>query len=228
MLLLQFSTSHYCRKARLALGYKGLAYQVRNLTPGLHALQLRPLTGLTTVPVLLPQIAGQPEFIADSSHIFRYLERYQPDPPLFLSNPEHQHQAELLEDWLDESIGTATRFVYYHFRAGEGKALDPSLPSQIVINIVRAQYGINAASVALAEERLALALRVLAPWQDRPYLCSDQISIADVTAAALLSPLARIPDYRDNYPWLFQRIGEIHQQCREPLPPGLEASKGDL
>ncbi|MFM8308677.1 MAG: glutathione S-transferase, partial [Microcystis aeruginosa] len=22
-------------------------------------------------------------------------------------------------------------------------------------------------------------------------------------------------------PWLFARIGEIHQQCREKLPPGL-------
>ena len=27
MLLLQFSTSHYCRKARLALGYKKISYQ---------------------------------------------------------------------------------------------------------------------------------------------------------------------------------------------------------
>jgi glutathione S-transferase len=228
MLLLQFSTSHYCRKARLALGYKGLTYQVRNLTPGLHSLQLKPLTGLTTVPVLLPQIAGQPEFIADSSHIFRYLEQYQPEPPLFLNDPAHQTQAELLEDWLDESIGSATRFVYYHFRAGAGKSLDPSLASQLVINVVRAQYGINAASVTLAQERLALALRVLAPWQDQPYLCGNQISIADITAAALLSPLARIPDYREHYPWLFQRIWEIHQQCREPLPPGLETGKGDL
>ncbi|WRH66879.1 MAG: glutathione S-transferase N-terminal domain-containing protein [Planktothrix sp. GU0601_MAG3] len=49
MLLLQFSTSHYCRKARLALGYKGVSYQVENLTPGLHTLKLKPLTGLTTV-----------------------------------------------------------------------------------------------------------------------------------------------------------------------------------
>ncbi|MCY7272430.1 MAG: glutathione S-transferase N-terminal domain-containing protein, partial [Phormidesmis sp. CAN_BIN44] len=42
MLLLQFSTSHYCRKARLALGYKQVSYQVENLTPGLHALKLKP------------------------------------------------------------------------------------------------------------------------------------------------------------------------------------------
>jgi glutathione S-transferase len=61
MLLLQFSTSHYCRKARLALGYKNISYTVNNLTPGLHALKIKPLTGLTTTPVLLPEVDGQPK-----------------------------------------------------------------------------------------------------------------------------------------------------------------------
>lgn len=72
MLLLQFSTSHYCRKARLALGYKGIIYRVKNLTPGVHALQLKPKTGATTVPVLCPELPGQPECISDSSEIFRF------------------------------------------------------------------------------------------------------------------------------------------------------------
>jgi len=221
MLLLQFSTSHYCRKARLALNYKGISFQVENLTPGLHVLKLKPLTGLTTIPVLLPQEAGQPQVVADSTQIFHYLEQYQPLPPLKLVNPQQQIQAELLEDWLDESIGTATRFVYYHFRAGAGKMIDPSLMSQTVISVVRAQYGIKAASVKLARDRLTLAMQVLEPWQISPYLVGEQISIADLTAAALLSPLALIPDYRQSYPWLFERIREIHQQCGEPLPPGL-------
>nr|WP_287138621.1 glutathione S-transferase N-terminal domain-containing protein [Crocosphaera sp.] len=143
MLLLQFSTSHYCRKARLALGYKKIPYQVENLTPGLHIVKLKPLTGLTTVPVLQPQKTGEPEAIADSTRIFNYLETYQSDRPLMLCDPNQQNQALLLEDWLDESIGTATRFVYYHYRAGEGKSIDPSLSSQLVINIVRRQYGIT-------------------------------------------------------------------------------------
>ena len=221
MLLLQFSTSHYCRKARLALNYKGISFQVENLTPGLHVLKLKPLTGLTTIPVLLPQEAGQPQVVADSTQIFHYLEQYQPLPPLKLLNPQQQLQAALLEDWLDESIGTATRFVYYHFRAGAGKMIDPSLMSQTVISVVRAQYGIKAASVKLASDRLTLAMQVLETWKVSPYLVGEQISIADLAAAALLSPLALIPDYRQSYPWLFERIREIHQQCGEPLPPGL-------
>lgn len=221
MLLLQFSTSHYCRKARLALAYKKIPYRVENLTPGSHWLKIKPLTGLTTVPVLLPEIEGEPQAIGNSTHIFTYLEQFKPDPPLFFADGNQQRQADLLEDWLDESIGTATRFVYYQFRAGKGKAIDPSLASQAVITIVRRQYGINEASAKQAADRLSRALNILADWQTQPYLVGDRISIADLSAAALLSPLALILDYREKYPWLFDRICEIHQQCGEPFPPGL-------
>jgi glutathione S-transferase len=222
MLLLQFSTSHYCRKGRLALGYKRIDYQVENLTPGLHILKLKPLTGLTTLPVLLPQIEGQPQAIADSTQIIKFLESYQPEPSLFLNNQEQQTEALMLEDWLDESIGTATRFVYYDFRADEGKNIDPSLSSQIVINIVRKQYNINHATVNLAKKRLEIALAELSKrWQRNEYLVGDRLSVADITAAALLSPLALIPTYPQAYPWLFERIVQVHQVCGEKLPPGL-------
>ncbi len=221
MLLLQFSTSHYCRKARLALGYKGLDYQVKNLTPGIHALELKPKTGCTTVPVLCPQLPGEPEYVSDSSQIFRFLDEVSPNPPLFPPDPGQRLKAEWMEDWLDESIGTATRFIYYDYRAGEGKAIDPSLASQAVIQIVRRQYNINAATVALAKKRLALAFQVLGIWQDQKYLCGENLTIADLTAAALLSPLALLPEYGQSVPWLFERIKQIHLICREPLPPGL-------
>ncbi|NET62177.1 MAG: glutathione S-transferase family protein [Symploca sp. SIO2E6] len=222
MLLLQFSTSHYCRKARLALGYKQIDYDVQNLTPGIHSLKLKPLTGLTTVPVLLPQLQEQPSVIADSTEIFRFLETYQPSPPLFLPDTQQQTEAWLLEDWLDESIGTATRFVYYDFRAGKGKHIDPSFFSQLVIQIVRRQYGINTAAVDLAAQRLDKGLEVLrSRWSESSYLVGESLSVADLAAAALLSPLALIPQYRQQYPWLFERIVHIHHLCGEPLPPGM-------
>jgi glutathione S-transferase len=222
LLLLQFSTSHYCRKARLALGYHGIEYRVENLTPGLHALKLKPLTGgLTTLPVLLPQESGQPEVIADSTAILRYLESRFPERALVPRDEKERRQAWLLEDWLDESIGVATRFVYYDYRAKEGKAIDPSLSSQLVINVVRWQYRITPASVRLARQRLENALFVLEICKESPYLVGNTLTVADIAAAALLSPLALLPEYRQEYPWLFDRIGEIHRQCGEPLPPGL-------
>lgn len=221
MLLLQFSTSHYCRKARLALGYKKVNYQVANLTPGLHILKVKPITGLTTVPVLLPTPENVNSGVGDSTRIFHYLEDHYPDPSYTVSEANKNRYAWLLEDWLDESIGTATRFVYYHWRANEGKFVNPSLSSQLVINIVRRQYGITPAAVELAKQRLENAINVLSPWEKQPFLVGDTLTVADIAAAALLSPLALIPDYKDNYPWLFQRVAEIHEQCGEALPPGL-------
>ncbi|NER92357.1 MAG: glutathione S-transferase [Symploca sp. SIO1B1] len=226
MLLLQFSTSHYCRKARLALGYKQIDYAVENLTPGIHVLKLKPLTGLTTVPVLLPQLKQQPSAVGDSTEIFKFLETYQPLPPLLLPDTQQQNEAWMLEDWLDESIGTATRFVYYDFRAKEGKQIDPSLFSQLVIQVVRRQYGINTAAVYLAAQRLQRGLEVLrCRWSESTYLVGESLSVADLAAAALLSPLALIPQYRQDYPWLFERIIQIHHLCGEPLPPGLREDK---
>lgn len=218
MRLLQFSTSHYCRKARLMLGYKKIGYEVENLTPGVHILRVKPLTGGQTLPVLLSEDGA----IGDSTQIWHYLEKEYPEPSLILGDRHQQQQAELLEDWLDESLGVATRFIYYHYRSTEGKAIDPSWFSQAVIQIVKTQYNINPRAVALASQRLEVGLQILGnSWQTQPYLIGEQISIADITAAALLSPLALIPHYRTQYPWLFERIVEIHQLCGETLPPGL-------
>nr|WP_272116122.1 glutathione S-transferase family protein [Spirulina major] len=223
MLLLQFSTSHYCRKARLMLGFKGITYDVENLTPGAHILRLKPLTGLTTVPVLCPSGTADGEAIADSTAIAQYLDQHYPDPPLFCGDPEGDRQVQWLEDWLDESIGVATRFVYYDYRAQDGKHLDTSWVNGLVIQLVCRQYNINAAAVRLARQRLDLALnQVLTPWQTGPFLVGDRYTLADLTAAALLAPLAIVPPYLEQYPWLWERIAAVHEHCSEMLPPRVQ------
>ncbi len=216
--LWQFSTSHYCRKVRLTLGYKNINYQIQNLTPGLHILQLKPKTGLTTVPVLEVKEDDHITWIAESTEIIKFLEKHFPAPSLLLPNPQDQQESLLLEDWLDESIGTATRFIYYDFRSGEGKSLNSSFSSQLLISIVRHQYGITPESLTLAKTRLNLALEILsAKWQNNIYLVGGKFSVADITAASLLSPLTIIPEYQHNYPLLFERINHIHDLCKEPI-----------
>jgi glutathione S-transferase len=223
MLLLQFSTSHYCRKARLALGYKQLTYRIENLTPGLHALKVKPLTAATTLPVLLPELPDQPAAIGDSTQIFHFLEAYCPERSLTLPDPAQNAEAWALEDWLDESIGIATRFIYYDYRAGAGKQINPSPVSQLIVQTVRMQYGITPNRVKLAGDRLTCALAFLAGrWQSGQFLVGNRLTVADLAAGALLSPLALIPSYRQDYPWLFDRISEVHRLCGEALPPGLE------
>lgn len=215
--LWQFSTSHYCRKARLALGVKKVPYTVRNLTPGLHLWTTRRLVGLDTLPVL----EGPALALGDTTQILQYLETYQPHPTLLPPDPKDQALAWQIEDWADESLGTATRFVYYAYRSGAGRFLDTSPLDPWVIRAVQRKYRITPASTALAEQRLAQALVYLAPrWQDQ-WLVADQFTVADLSLAALLSPLARIPSFREASPWLFAKIAQIHDLCGEALPPGL-------
>jgi glutathione S-transferase len=69
------------------LGYKGIFFQVKNLTPGLHVLKLKALTGgLRTVPVLLPQLEAQPEDLADSTQILHSIESRFPSGPLWATD----------------------------------------------------------------------------------------------------------------------------------------------
>lgn len=214
MRLLQFSTSHYCRKVRLILGYKNLDYQVENLTPGAHLLRVKPLTGLNTVPVLLPEKEGHPLAIGDSTTIWHYLEAYYPNPSLILVDPTLQRQAKLLEDWLDESIGVAVRFVYYHYRS-----TIPNMPlyNRILGKAVRQKYNINHYTVEQAKSRLLLVGEQLSNWREQPFLLGESCSIADITASALLSPLINIPDYAEEWGWIFDRIKFIHQLCHVNL-----------
>ncbi len=105
----------------------------------------------------------------------------------------------------DESIRTATRFVYYHFCSKKAKQIALSLFSQLVIS-VRRQYRINIASVDLAASQLVTALAELSiRWQKSLYLVGDRLRVEDI-AVALLSPLALIPQYHQEYPCLFESI----------------------
>ena len=222
MLLLQFSTSHYCRKARLALGYKQISYQVEDLTPALHIARVKSLSGTTTVPVLLPQQKNCPAVVSDSTDIIQFLETYQPSSPLYFADPQQQQEALRLEDYFDE-IGIASRVVYSQFRATEGKQIDPSWMSLLIINIIRLKYGINTKSASVAAQKIADAIALLGEFWHDGYLIGDRFSVADLTAAALLSPLGLIPKYRRDDPWLFEKIAEIHQLCNEPLPKNWDA-----
>ncbi len=117
----------------------------------------------------------------------------------------------------DESIRTATRFVYYHFRSKKAKQIALSLFSQLIISVVRRQYRINSASVDLAASQLVTALAELSiRWQKSPYLVGDRLRVEDI-AAALLTPLALVTQYHQEYPCLFETIVQ-HQLCGELLP----------
>jgi glutathione S-transferase len=91
------------------LEHKGIEFEVRELTPGLHPIQLR-LARFTgpTVPGLL--LEG--ERVQGSRRISRALDRHRPSPPLFPVQPERRRAVEEAERWGEEDLQAVPRRLF--------------------------------------------------------------------------------------------------------------------
>jgi glutathione S-transferase len=120
--------SHACRTAMLMLEHKGIAYRRVDLLTGPHPLSvrmrgfpghrtpIRSVDGHThtllamldragTVPAL--RFAGQR--IQTNREIARFLDRVQPEPPLFPADGEQREAVEEAERWGDETLQMTAR-----------------------------------------------------------------------------------------------------------------------
>jgi glutathione S-transferase len=90
--------SHPCAAVEKAMSMKGLAYEVFEWPPPLHAPMQRMMFAARTVPGL--KIDG--EKISGSRAIMRRLEQLAPEPPLFPADVEPRARVEEAERWGDE------------------------------------------------------------------------------------------------------------------------------
>jgi len=204
--LWQFTSSHFNEKARWALDFKKVPHIRQSLVPVFHVPVVKRMTGKTQVPVL--QLNG--ESISDSTRIIEALERAYPQPPLYPKDETHRRRALELEDYFDEELGPYIRRWIFHIilpypefvRAAFVSHASPAIRlahramSPLFGAVMRRQMNINDASAELAREKTIAAMDRLAK-EVRPsgYLVGDSFTVADLTAAALLSPLAGPPEF---------------------------------
>lgn len=197
--------SHYNEKARWALDWKGVRHVRRAPQPGLHSLKARRLTGASTLPIL--ELEGRA--IGDSTRIIAELEDRFPEPPLYPADPDERAQALEAEEFFDEHVAPdVRRLVFFHVLRSPGAAtamahishagrlqsgaLRLALP--LVRLDTRRRYGVEEERVSGALERIRAGLeRIEAAAGRGGYLVGNRFSVADLTAAALLSPLVRPP-----------------------------------
>ena len=208
-ILWQFRASHFNEKARWALDWKGVRHERRSLLPGPHAPVVLWLTRQTAVPVL--QMDG--ETIPDSTRIIEALERRHPERPLYPAGDDARRRALELEEFFDEEIGPHIRRVVFHAvlpdTAFATELMTPGFPAltktiygacfPAVRAVMRFRMGITddgaARSLARFEaafDRLEAEIGASGP---SGYLVGDAFTVADLTAAALLSPLTFPPEY---------------------------------
>jgi glutathione S-transferase len=204
--LWQFTSSHYNEKARWALDYKRVPHIRRSLVPGFHIATVKRLTGQTAVPVL--QMNGR--VIHDSTRIIAALEESNPDPPLYPHDADERRRALELEDFFDEELGPHIRRAGFylllpHRDVVVGMFSQESGPltraafrlSFPLLRIgMRKAMRIDAEGAELGRFKTLAALdRIELEIEPSGYLVGDRFSVADLTAAALLSPLVAPPEF---------------------------------
>jgi glutathione S-transferase len=205
--LWQVQVSHYVEKVRWALDYKQVTHIRRSLLPGLHALKTKRLTSDTsTAPVLT--IDGRS--IGDSTRIIAAIEERWPQPPLYPEDAAQRRRALELEEFFDEELGPDIRRAFYQellphpelvvplFTHGRSPATRVLLRAGFPVLRVamRRRFEISTESAAKSRAKIIAAIDLLErEISPSGYLVGDSFTVADLTAAALLYPVARPPQF---------------------------------
>jgi|SRR5688572_23871173 glutathione S-transferase len=199
-LLWHIPLSHFNEKVRWALDVKGVAHRRQVLGPD-YLIRAWRATGRGTLPILF--LDGRA--IGDSTHIIAALEERHPEPPLYPGESAARQRALALEDDFDEQLGPALRaaIVTPLFRHDPDVALRvlttgmPEKAYQRLRPLVRVfpafyrfRHRIGDAKLEADRATVNAALeRIERERQGRPYLVGDAFTVADLTAAALVSPV---------------------------------------
>ncbi len=217
-LLWHIPLSHYNEKVRWALDYKRIAHRRHVLGPD-YLIRAWRATGSGKLPILF--LDGRA--IGDSTHIIAALEERYPEPPLYPADTAARRHALALEDCFDEELGPALRAavvtpLFRHDPDVALRVLTTGMPDKayqrlrplvrIFPAFYRFRHKISDAKLETDRAVVNAALdRIEQERQGRPYLVGDAFTVADLTAAALLSPLLQPP--------------EIQYPLRVELPPYL-------
>ena len=204
--LWQFRASHFNEKARWALDWKGVRHERRSLLPGPHVPVVLWLTGQTELPVL--RLDGQT--VRDSTRIIEALERRHPERLLYPVDADARRRALDLEEFFDCEIGIHIRRIVFHAVLPDSafsiELMTPGFPAltktiygacfPAVRAMMRYGMGLTDDGAARSLARFDAAFdRLEAEIGPSGYLVGDTFTVADLTAAALLSPLTFPPEY---------------------------------
>lgn len=201
--LYQFPISHYCEKARWALEYKGIGYDLVNLVPGPHRAVVKKLGATHS---FTPVLAHGDKIVQGSEQIIDYTESIQKHPPLTPTDPEAASMAHEWARFADRNIGIPLR-QYFYFHILPRRKLAISLLTEdcawwskplyaftfpAIRKLMRGGLKINAENAMNARETLLRSLDQIAErLNGRNYLVDNRFTRADLAVVALLAPCWR-------------------------------------
>ena len=220
IILHTFALSHFCENARWALDYKGVPYTEHSWAPMLHMFRTWGLKR-TYTPVLC--IDGT--VIQESAEICQYVEQRFPTPVLI---PSEDRESVLRFSEEARSLGPHVRRIVYfalgqdlrqlerawalNVRSTEARLHKMVFPVSRRMAFKALRVNENAASESEALVRAFLDERDDQFDGRRRYLVGDTFTLADLTMASILSPLAR-PSQHPYYPRM--EVGEAGEALLE-------------
>ena len=199
-LLWHIPLSHFNEKVRWALDFKNIPHR-RRCVGADYLFKAWRATGHGTLPILF--LDGEP--VGDSTAIIAALEQRQPEPALYPKDPARLRRALELEDYFDEVLGPSLRAAMVTPMFSEDpdlalRVLTTGMPAQAYRNLrplarifpayYRFRHKIKAQRLHQDRADVTEALdRISRELQPSGYLVGEAFSVADLTAAALLSPL---------------------------------------
>lgn len=171
--------SPYCRKVRIVLAEKSAAFDLREENVWEQNDSFVALNPACEVPVLIDG-----DFvIADSAAICEYLDETLPDRSIFGFDPPSRAETRRLVAWFDQKMGVdVTRGIIYEkvYRRIQGEGAPDSRVLHTSLRNLRHHLDYIGELV-----------------ESRNWLAGDEISLADMAAAAHVSCL----DYLGDIPW---------------------------
>jgi glutathione S-transferase len=242
MQLYEIFWSHFCEKARWCLAHKGVAFTRVPVNP-ITRREVKALGARGRVPVL----ADAGRVIGGSDAIAAYLDdAIHSGPRLVPAGGPARQDVLAIEKRCGEELGPDARRLAYHVALQnpvlmEGSLLFRRAPmrwgNRWILRVMeprlRKVFTITDDEVALSGERLRSLIEELqVRLQGRDFLAGDELTLADITVAALLDPLEHVPAFvRDReftplFAWKRALAGRHHRPQRIPWmegppPPGL-------
>jgi glutathione S-transferase len=206
--LYTFSLSHFSEKIRWTLTASGIPFDEHPWTP-FHVPSALWRGRGTTVPILeTPGVRVQ-----DSTRILLWLEKNRAPFALLPADPAEREAALAIEARFDKTGEHVVRYAYsvvlddaesvVRFWTVDASPRQSGIVRRwfpLMRTVFRRKLRLSAATVARSRETIASSVEWLASQgvPGRRYLIGDRFTVADLTAAALLAPLA-CPDEHPIY-----------------------------
>lgn len=206
--LFTFAMSHYSEKVRWVLQASCVPFREVVMTPALHVLPALRMggRGLTTLPILRERrLTGRSSHIQDSTRILLWLDERHGPLDVLPQGQELRAECLSIEDRFDAIGHDVARYLYMigfghdehvlsmwtaHATPWQARLIRLAYP--LIKQIFKHKLSINQQAVARSEQRIQQALAWLEGRlsDGRLYLVGARLSVADITAASLLAPLA--------------------------------------